>query len=87
MKRKITILAAAIVCVLLAAACNKERQCKCVTTDVPDNGLLKIMVVDNGLKCDAIKEMAFEQHIVTEDGQHSLIRTDIHQVSCRDYAE
>lgn len=87
MKRKIMIVAGVALMTLLAAACNKERQCKCVTTDVPDNGLLKIMFVDNGMKCENITEMAFEEHIVTEDGQHSLTRTDIHTVSCRDYAE
>ena len=87
MKRKIMIVAGVALMTLLAASCNKERQCKCVTTDVPDNGLLKIMFVDNGLKCEDITEMAFEEHIVTEDGHHSLTRTDVHTVSCRDYAE
>lgn len=87
MKSKILTVAAMALITLLAVSCNKERQCKCTTTDVPDDGLLKIMVVDNGLKCEDIKEMAFEEHVVTDDGQHSLTRTNVHQVSCRDYAE
>lgn len=87
MKRKILIAAGAALLMVLAAACNKERQCKCITTDIPDDGLLKVMVVDNGLKCESITEMAFEQHVVTDEGHHSLTRTEVHQVSCRDYAE
>ena len=84
--RKITIIAGLLLLVLVATSCSKERQCKCVTTDVPDDGLLRILVVDHSLKCESITEMGFEQKVVTDDGQ-TLQRVDMHTVSCRDYAE
>ncbi len=71
---------------LALCSCGKERQCKCMTTDVPDDGILKVLVVDHSLKCESITEMGFEQKVVTEDGQ-TLQRVDMHTVSCRDYAE
>ena len=79
--------------VLLAAAtmtlasCSKEHQCKCVTTDVPDSGLLQILTVDDGLECEGIKQMAIERHIVTSDGHFSLERIENHTVKCREYGE
>lgn len=76
----------AAIVLLTLCSCSKERQCKCVTTDVPDDGLLRILVVDHSLKCESITEMGFEQKVVTDDGQ-TLQRVDMHTVSCRDYAE
>lgn len=84
MKKILFTLAAAVL--LTLCSCSKERQCKCVTTDVPDDGRLKIMVVDRGLKCESITEMGFEQKIVDENGQ-TLQRVDMHTVSCRDWDE
>lgn len=80
------ILPIAIVALLVLTSCSKQRQCKCVTTDIPDDGLLKVMVVDNQIKCEDIKEMGFEIKTVNEDGQ-TLERTEMHTVSCRDYDE
>lgn len=76
----------AALAVLTLCSCAKERQCKCTTTDAPDDGLLKVLVVDHSMKCDNIKEMGFEHKVVTEDGQ-TLERYEMHTVSCRDYAE
>lgn len=80
------ILPIAIFVLLVLTSCGKQRQCKCVTTDVPDDGLLKVVVVDQQIKCEDIKEMGFERKTVTEDGQ-TLERVEMHTVSCRDYAE
>lgn len=80
------ILPIAIVVLLVLTSCSKQRQCKCVTTDIPDDGLLKVMVVDNQIKCEDITEMGFEIKTVNEDGQ-TLERTEMHTVSCRDYDE
>lgn len=71
---------------LLAVGCSKEHQCKCVTTDVEDDGLLKYFVVDGSISCDDITEMAFEEHISVEGGT-SLHRVEVHKVSCRDYGK
>ncbi len=84
MAKKILPLAALML--LTLCSCSKERHCKCTTTDVPDDGLLKVMVIDRSLKCESITEMGFEQKIVDENGQ-TLQRVDMHTVSCRDYAE
>lgn len=71
---------------LTLCSCSKERHCKCVTTDIPDDGILRVLVVDHSLKCESISEMGFEQKVVTDDGQ-TLQRVDMHTVSCRDYKE
>ena len=76
----------AALALLLFSSCGKEHRCKCVTTDVEDDGLLKIMVVDRQMKCEDISEMGFEHKIVNENGQ-TLERTDMHTVSCREYAD
>lgn len=76
----------AAIVLLTFCSCSKERQCKCVTTDVPDDGLLKILVVDRQMKCDAISEMGFEELTVGDNGQ-TLHRVDMHTVSCRDWDE
>lgn len=66
------------------SACGKEHQCKCVTTDVEDDGLLKYFVIDGSISCDDITEMAFEEHVSVEGGT-SLHRVEVHKVSCREY--
>jgi len=71
---------------LLATGCAKERQCKCEATDVANDNL-KVFTVDKGLKCESITVMGFEEKYVTEGGEHSLRRTEMHPVKCRDYAE
>lgn len=76
----------ALLALITLCSCSKERQCKCVTTDVPDDGLLKVLVVDHSMKCSNITEMGFEQKVVTENGQ-TLQRVDMHKVSCRDWDE
>ena len=82
------ILPIAILALIVLTSCGKQRQCKCVTTDIPDNGLLKVLVVDNQIKCEDITEMGFEQKIVDSvTGQQTLSRYEMHTVSCRDYDE
>jgi len=68
-------------------SCSKMHQCKCVASDGTDDGLLQLLELDGGLSCEDIQEMAFERHTVTEDGQYSLERIDVHPVKCRDYGE
>ena len=84
MKKILFTLAATVL--LTLCSCSKERQCKCVTTDVPDDGRLKILVVDRSLKCESITEMGFEVMAPGEQGQ-TLERVDMHTVSCRDWDE
>ncbi|MBR4772816.1 MAG: hypothetical protein IK010_00110 [Bacteroidales bacterium] len=84
MKKKILPL---MIVVLSLAGCAKDKQCKCVTTDVPDDGLLKVLVVDGGMKCSDIVEMAIEVKDRDENGNYTLRRTEVHKVKCRDYAE
>lgn len=90
MKKKLLTLCILAVVVALAG-CAKDRQCKCVTTDVPDDGKPKILVVDAAMRCSDITQMGFEEKYVdTTDithPSHSLRRTEVHQVSCRDYNE
>ena len=86
MKKFFTTLAAVA---MLAAVwgCNKEHQCKCVWTDESDdNEQLKVFVIDGGLDCDDITEMAFEEKYVTDDGI-SLHHVDVHKVKCRPYGD
>lgn len=72
---------------LVAAGCGKEHRCKCTTTDIEDDGLLKIITIDGSLGCDDISEMGIENKIVSEDGVQTLERVEMHTVSCRDYAD
>ncbi len=72
---------------LALTGCAKEKQCKCTTTDVPDDGLLKVLVDDGGMKCSDITEMAIEEKVQDENGNYTLRRTEVHKVTCRDYAE
>ena len=85
MKRRVWMLVA--VCCLLTA-CSKEHQCKCVTTDVPDNGFVKLLTVGGGLDCESITEWAVEKPAVDSVTQaHTLERVDVHTVSCREYGD
>lgn len=84
MKKKILPL---MIVVLSLAGCAKDKQCKCITTDEPDDGLLKVLVVDGNMKCSDIVEMAVEVKDRDENGNYTLRRTEVHKVKCRDYAE
>lgn len=76
----------AILALLALTSCGKQRQCKCTTTDIPDDGLLKILVVDNQIRCEDITEMGFERKDVDSvSGQQTLSRYEMHTVSCREY--
>lgn len=84
MKKKILPL---MIVALSLVGCAKDKQCKCVTTDVPDDGLLKVLVVDGSMNCSDIVEMAIEVKDRDENGNYTLRRTEVHKVKCRDYAE
>ncbi|MBP5677193.1 MAG: hypothetical protein J6W88_01705 [Bacteroidales bacterium] len=86
MRHTVKILVAAVA-VVLFASCAKERQCKCVYTE-NDDTKLKIFVVDRSLKCSSITEVAEEEKYNDPNtGEHGLVRTEVHKVSCRDYDE
>ena len=68
------------------SSCSKEHQCKCVTTDIEDDGNLKVFVLEGSVSCEDITEMAFEEHVSVEGGT-SLRRVDVHKVKCRDYGD
>ena len=82
MKKK-AILPALALTALLATGCGKERNCECTVEDVV-NSYNPVLVVDNGMKCSDITEIAIEEKYVTDDGTHSLRRTEVHKVSCRE---
>jgi len=88
MKKKIlSVVVVLATLTLVLVSCGKDRQCKCVYTDTTESAeLLKLIVVDNQMKCEDITEMGYEEKVVTEDGQ-TLHRTGMHTVSCRDYGE
>lgn len=86
MKKKILPLIVVLLS-LAAAGCAKDKQCKCTTTDVQDDGLLKVLVVDGSMRCEDIVEMAMEEKIRDEEGNYTLTRVQVHKVKCRDYAE
>ena len=49
---------------------------------------MKLMTIDGGMSCDDIHTMGYERHVVdSTDGSHSLVRVEMHEVSCRDYAD
>lgn len=78
----------AVLALLALCSCGKDRQCKCVTTDVEDDGILKIVVVDHQMKCDDITEMGFERKEVDQEtNTQTLVRYEMHTVSCRDYPD
>ena len=81
--KKIIILPALALVTLLATGCGKERNCECTLEDATVN-YNPVIVVDNGMKCNDIKEIAVEEKYVTEDGIHSLRRTEVHKVNCRE---
>ena len=84
--KKIVMMMSAVAVLFLAAGCNKEHSCKCMTTDVEDDGTLKVFVIDGSVDCESITEMAFEEHIAAEGGG-SLERVDVHKVKCRSYGD
>lgn len=87
MKKVITLCFVVLACLVLTTACKKTHQCKCTTTDVTDDNRLKILFVDGGINCESITEMGLEEKYTTDDGKHSLRRTEVHTVSCIDYGE
>ena len=66
---------------LTLAGCAKERHCKC-TIDSVATTHEPVMVVDGGMRCSDITEMAIEVHV-----NHSFQRTEVHKVTCRDQAQ
>ncbi|MBP5527128.1 MAG: hypothetical protein J6X79_01595 [Bacteroidales bacterium] len=81
MKKKVLLSAMALMA-LLAVGCGKQRNCECVVEDLVTN-YNPILVVDHGIDCGDITEMAIEEKYVTEDGTHSL-RREVHKVSCHE---
>lgn len=84
MKKIVFLLAA--VGMLTLVGCNKEHQCKCETTDIEDDGNLKVFVVEGSIACEDITEMAFEEHVSVEGGS-TLQRVEIHKVKCRSFGD
>ena len=85
MKKIVSI--AVVLVALVAVSCNKERQCKCDYTDGETN-TIQLLTVDRGLSCSSITEMAIEQKVTDSvTGKPIFVRTEVHPVSCRDYAE
>ena len=76
----------ALVGMMNMSACSKEHQCKCMMTDVEDDGLLRYFVVDGSIACEDITEMSFEEHVSVEGGT-SLRRVEVHKVNCRSYGD
>jgi len=81
--KKTAILPALAMLALLATSCGKERNCECTVEDLTTN-YNPTLVVDNSMRCEDITEMAIEEKYVTEDGTHSLHRTEVHKVSCHE---
>lgn len=77
------ILPALALLALVATGCGKERNCECTVEDATYN-YNPLIVVDHSMKCSDITEMALEEKYVTDDGTHSLHRTEVHQVSCHE---
>lgn len=77
------ILPALALLALAATGCGKERNCECTVEDATYN-YNPLIVVDHSMKCSDITEMALEEKYVTDDGTHSLHRTEVHQVSCHE---
>lgn len=82
MKKNIIMSALALL-TLLAVGCGKQRNCECYIDNISADHN-PILVIDNGMKCSDITEMAIEEKYVTEDGTHSLRRTEVHPVSCHE---
>lgn len=79
------LLSAMVLLSVAAVSCSKERQCKCTLKDATDDNHLKILIVDHSMSCDDIKVMGIENTAVTVGGTQTLERTEMHEVSCRDY--
>ena len=84
MRTKLFLAAALLASLALSACSDKEHQCKCVPEDGDDTHL-EILFAGPGVKCEDITETAFEERIMSEDGTHTLRRTEVHKVNCRDY--
>lgn len=82
MKKKVLLSAMALMA-LIAVGCGKQRNCECVVEDLVTN-YNPVMVIDNGMKCSDLTEMAIEEKYVTDDGTHSLRRVEVHKVSCHE---
>lgn len=82
MKKRI-IPAIVVFACLIAAGCGKEKQCICYYDNV-DAYYEKYIFVGPGLNCSDISEVSYENRVTTEEGSHTLQRSDIHQVHCRD---
>ena len=83
---KKTILIPVALLALTVAGCSKEHSCKC-TIDDEVVAHEPVMIVDGGLKCSDIKEMAVEVKYTTDDGVHTLQRTEVHKVTCREQGQ
>lgn len=81
MKKRILIPVA--IFALMLAGCSKQRYCKCTLDSVVESHE-PVMVVDGGMRCSDITEMAVEVKYTTDDGTHSLQRTEVHKVTCRE---
>lgn len=68
---------------LTAAGCGKARNCECTVEDATYN-YNPVMIVDHGMRCEDITEMALEEKYVAEDGTQSLRRIDVHKVHCHE---
>ena len=82
MKKRLLLPAVALLA-LTIASCGKDRNCECVVEDGNYN-YNPLMIVDHSMKCSDITEMALEEKYITEDGTHSLQRTEVHKVSCHE---
>lgn len=82
MKRKVLTVLVALA-TLVVVGCGKEKQCICYYEDV-DSYYEKTIFIGPGLNCSDITEVSFEERITTEEGEHTLQRTDIHTAHCRD---
>lgn len=83
MKKNRLLLPALAVLALLATACGKEKQCLCYYEDV-DAYYEKTIFVGPGIDCEDISEVAYEERVTTEEGEHTLVRYDEHIIHCRE---
>lgn len=81
--KKIILLPVLAVLSLAAVSCGKEKQCICYYEDV-ESHYEKTIFVGPGLECSDITEVALEERVTTEEGAHTLQRTDVHVAHCRD---
>lgn len=82
--KKTAILPILALTALLATGCGKERNCECTVEDLATN-YNPTLVIDNGMKCSDITEMAIEEKYVDSlSGAHLLHRIEVHKVTCRE---